>query len=47
MKYTNGMKINGEKLYSYTGCLGDSEGITFEELQADFESLADELGENE
>lgn len=36
---------NGKKLYAYTGCLGDSEDLTFEELQDNLETLADELEE--
>ena len=33
----------GKKLYSMRGCLGDKDGLTFEELQEDLEALADEM----
>ena len=35
------------KRYDVTGCLGDSEGLTFEELEELFESWADELADDE
>lgn len=30
---------DGSTLYAYTGCFGDREGLTFEELQEMFENL--------
>ena len=34
---------DGNKLYSFDGCLGSGEGLTFEELQDTFEELHDAL----
>lgn len=33
---------DGKKLYAMRGCLGDQDGMTFEELQDELEALADE-----
>lgn len=30
-------------LYAYDGCLGETSGMTFEELEKEFESLQDEI----
>ena len=37
---------DGNKLYAYDGCFSAS-GLTLEELQKDFEELADEVGYDE
>lgn len=36
---------DGEKRYAYDGCLGSSEGMTFDELQSNLEAIADEIEE--
>ena len=32
---------DGEQRFSYRGCIGAADGLTFDELQGVFESLAD------
>lgn len=34
---------DGMKLYAYSGVFGDREHMTFDELEQDFEEMADEL----
>lgn len=34
---------SGVLLYAYSGCLGDDQGMTFEQLQSDFEAMYDEF----
>lgn len=38
---------NENKLYAYDGCLGEDEGLTFEELEKMFEELAGQMEEEE
>lgn len=38
---------DGNTLYGYDGCFGSVEGLTFEQLQEEFEAMHDELeGDN-
>lgn len=34
---------NGAKLYAYSGAFGERDGMTFEELERDFEEMQDDL----
>ena len=34
---------DGMKLYAYSGVFGDRDGMTFDELEQDFEEMADEM----
>lgn len=34
---------DGEKLYAYSGAIGERDGLTFEELERDFEEMQEEL----
>lgn len=36
---------DGMKLYAYSGVFGDREGMTFDELEQDFEEMVDEMEE--
>lgn len=38
---------NGAKLYAYSGAFGERDGMTFEELERDFEEMQEELEEEE
>lgn len=37
----------GKKMYAYSGAIGDRDGMTFEELERDFEEMQEELDEEE
>lgn len=34
---------DGKKLYAYSGAIGERDGMTFEELERDFEKMQEEL----
>lgn len=36
---------DGKKLYAYSGAFGERDGMTFEELERDFEEMQEELDE--
>lgn len=38
---------DGAKLYAYTGAFGERDGMTFEELERDFEEMQEELEDEE
>lgn len=43
--YIERYEADGEKRYTCTGCIGDMEGMTFQELQETLEEIADEMNE--
>lgn len=38
---------DGTKLYAYSGAFGERDGMTFEELERDFEGMQDDLEEED
>lgn len=38
---------DGNKLYAYSGAFGERDGMTFEELERDFEEMQEELEEED